>query len=60
MYIEKLDDGSEGIINDDGVAIDLGTIELIFELYRQNPQFAKSWMQLAADYVFVGHEVGQA
>lgn len=60
MEIEKLDDGSHAIVNTEGVAIDLSTIELIFELYRQNPQFAKSWMQLAADYVFVGHEVGQA
>lgn len=45
---------------EDGAVMDFKVFDLIHELFRQNPRFAKSWLDLAAQYVFLDKEVWEA
>lgn len=48
------------LVRSDGALMDFKVFDLIHELFRQNPRFAKSWLDLAAQYVFLGEEVTEA
>jgi|AntDeeMinimDraft_6_1070357.scaffolds.fasta_scaffold06963_3 hypothetical protein len=58
--IEEIEDGSVVLTRSDGAALDFKVFDLIFQLFRQNPRFAKHWLELAEDYVFIGPDVGEA
>lgn len=53
-------EGSMILVRSDGATMDAKVFDLIHELFRQNPRFAKSWLDLAAQYVFLDKEVWEA
>lgn len=58
--IVETEDGATIVTRSDGAAMDFKVFDMIFELFRQNPRFAKHWLELAEDYVFTGSDVVEA
>lgn len=57
----EMEDGEVMLVeNSSGMGVSDKFFEMIFTLQRQNPDFYRAWVELAANYVFVGPTVGEA
>lgn len=53
-------DHGEMLMRDDGFYVHSDIMNLVIELIKQNPRFAKLWLGMAEEYVFLNTDVGEA
>lgn len=60
LEMVEMDDGSTMIVTNDGLAMPIEFVEMVFELRKQNPAFYATWLELAENYIMSGSRVGEA